>query len=271
MSGRTRSKLPRKPVAMHCICPPTPETPLPDLPPDETERHVRAALDAVASKLSKIETSHDHLANTLVHHLFRNNPAYALDPTKHPTTEYKALQAAASNDIRLDQSALSRHIRVGALNLILGAESAWARLPWTYKTELLPLLELDGTGSYLALGIKEASKRDASVRKIQAFKKSLRTELEKSKTDLPHRAGLDLGALKRLVSHGTKLRTKRAQTELLKKLARLPDDEQAETLRGMVLAARNLVTVVNRYGEANDLPGFTMSDADGEESDGIDE
>lgn len=258
MSAYTRSKPTPKHAAPRCICPPTPTQPLPELPPDLTKQHADAAITAIRTELPKIETNHDSLANTLIRHLFRSNPAYALDPSQHPTNEYKTVQAFAATNLRFDSASLSRHVRVGALNLIFGEKSAWSRLPWTFKVELLPLLELDGSGGALADGIDEASKPGMTLRELQDWKRALKGAMPKK--DKPPQRGLDLGTLGRLVSHGSKLHSSRSRTELLKKIARLSEEEQADTIRGMVLAARNLVTTINRYGEANGVPGFTMSD-----------
>lgn len=240
------------------ICPQAPTQPLPHLPVNETQARIDAVIHKVESTLTNIEASHDELANSLVEHLFQDNPAYALDPNRHPTAEYKAISDMAGTTLRLDSGNLSRHIRIGALNKLLGMESPWGRLSWSFKVELLPTLQLDDAGGYLSLGVDEASKPDMSIERLRAWKKALKEGLPKS--DKPAPGGLDLGGFERLVAHGDKLRSKRAQTEFLKKIARLPDEEQADAVRRLLLAARNIVITLNRYGELNGLPGFTLTD-----------
>lgn len=263
MSGRKMSNDSFGRSRKRRLCPETPHEPLPDLPRREVQARVKAAVDAIGAELPRIEKSHDALANTLVELLFRGNPAYALDPTKHPTAEYKALQAVAGVEVRLDSGALSRHVRAGALNLILGPDSAWGRLPWTYRVELLPLVELDGAGRFLALGIEEASKPDASVRSIQAWKKLLKEELVNEK---PTVRGMTLSNAKRLIAHGDRLGSKRAQTEFLKKLARLPDDEQSAIVDQMVASTRNVVAMLNRYAEVMGTDPFAWDGAPEQEA-----
>lgn len=257
MHERQKSKSPHQ-AKKRSLCPNPPTQPLPCLPETETQARVEAAVRKIETTIASVEASHDELATALVEHLFQDSPAHALDPHRYPTAEYQAIADMAGTTLRLDSGNLSRHVRVGALNKILGMDSPWGRLPWSFKVELLPTLQLDDAGGYLSLGIDEASRQNASVEHLRAWKKALKEGLPKSEKLAP--GGLDLGGLERLVAHGDKLRSKRAQTELIKKLERLPDGEKANVVRRMLLAARNIVITLNRYGEATGQPGFTMTD-----------
>lgn len=244
MPASTKLHARRRPAGARRLCPKPPTQPLPSLPELEVHTRVQTAVSVIEGCLPKIESAHDELANRLVELLFRDNPAYTLDPRRHPTEEYLAVYELAGERVRLDPTSLSRHVRVGGLNKLLASEPAWGRLPWTYKVELLPTLQFDGAGSFLARGIEEASKPGASVRKLREWKKSVEEGLPKDKS--PSR-GLSLDSVERFIAHGNKLGSKRARTEFVKKLRRLPEEDGAAILSRMKAAARYVDAVISLY------------------------
>lgn len=261
MAERRKSKALSAHARRH-VCPAPPQAPLPELPERDVERRVKAAVRAIDVEFSAIEKRNDELGNALVELLFRDNPAYALDPTKHPTVEYKAVYELAGAGLRVDSGTLSRLVRVGALNKLFGMDSAWGRLAWSFKVELLTTLQLDGTGGYLSLGIDEASKPDATVLGLRAWKKSLEEETERGKLPPP---GLTFDNLERLISHGEKLRSGRARSEFIKKLMRLSDAERAAVVARIYGSTRHVVETLNRYAsETGSAPFFTFGESEEE-------
>ena len=110
----------------------------------------------------------EELANTAFRELFDGDVDEGLSPHKSSSARYQALLGMCGDSLHIDKGLLSRAIRIGALNTHF-ADRPWARLPWSIKIELLPLLGADGDIKRLSSGIATASKVSATVRSVREW------------------------------------------------------------------------------------------------------
>lgn len=220
----------------------TPLEPLRCLGRSESAIRVRQAVDAIEKHVGQVERMNDELGEKLVDFLFQGNPGHALNPSRHETDEYRAVRDAVRNELRIDSGALSRIVRVGALNRLLGPESPWASLPWTFKAALLPTLSDNGDIDLFLAGLEVATDPAMTLRSLEEWK---RAALEQDGPARPKQAfGLTLRRGELMVASGVRLGSKRARTEFLKKIGALDEDARGVLVEGLKATASNLLVIL---------------------------
>jgi hypothetical protein len=116
--------------------------------------------------------------------LFDGDVSAALAGRRFATPKYDALAARAGTTLTIDQPALSRAVRIGAVNHRL-ARTRWASLPWSLKVELMPLLGAEQDFGRIGQGVEVARKEGVTVRELRQWVADHRTEDEKRAPQTP--------------------------------------------------------------------------------------
>lgn len=191
----------------------------------ELERFTNEVVSFVNTALEEAEAQHDVIANFLFENVCDSDPTVALDPARALSPKVQALQAQAGQSLALDKTALSRHLRVGALNELV-SDDEWHALGWYQKVALLPLVKDPETDlPALRNALETVANEPMGVRALQAWVASERA--------LPRpvaRKGISVSASKRLISTGALLGDKKVLLSLAQRLNKLEPDARGELI-----------------------------------------
>jgi hypothetical protein len=168
--------------------------------------------------------------------LFDGDVAAALAGRRFATPKYDALASRAGTTLTIDRTALSRAIRIGAVNHRL-ARSDWSPLAWAVKVELLPLLGAGQDFDRLQAGVAVARKAGITVREVRDWVSAQRTEAGEQEPKLPKMTPLKAG---KAFEFTAALRKAAQRRELADKVRDLEDDSRKAFLAALADALRNL-------------------------------
>jgi hypothetical protein len=134
----------------------------------QTRRFVDKAIAKVNGMVAQAGERYDAVADHLFGAFYDGDVQKALNPKKDPPAAFTALVEAADGALQLGRTQLFQAVRVGALNQRL-AKTAWSRLGWTVKIELLRALGPDQSIDRLSEGAAFAVSRKSSSRDVRAW------------------------------------------------------------------------------------------------------
>ena len=188
---------------------------------DQLAKLTDATIDFVNRELREAGLRHDAIADRLFVELFNGDVMDALDPEKNASQRYRAVQERAGKSLLMDAPALSRHVRIGALNQGL-REPAWQNLPFSTKVELLPLLGAELDTGRLRKGIAVANRLNVGVRALREWVRE--NGPETPRTGRPR--GLAFSTGSKVMSTGVKLGDAEARKRFVAQVRRLDAEKQ---------------------------------------------
>jgi hypothetical protein len=192
----------------------TPPTAI-ELTPAE-RRRIEALRDRVNGLAKHAGEANEEASDLLFSELYGDDVRAALDTRNAATPAYRVLQSMAGDTLVLDRTALSRSLRIGALNAHFRV-GAWRKLGWTAKITVLPLLGIDVNLRRLELGIAQAVKLGGRTAPLRAWMAE-QVPAEQKAAGRP--VSMTLPALERLLESGGRLRTVASRRLVADKLRR---------------------------------------------------
>jgi len=211
---------------------------------EKTIVHVNGLVTQAGEKLDAVA---DHLFETY----FDGDVQRALGTAKDAPTGLLELAKEADGALRLSRPMLFHAIRVGALNRRL-SRTAWVRLPWSSKTELLPLLGTELAFDRVSAGAAHAEKTKATVRELRAWVEEQRAQAEEEDPPAGVTTGPTFLAGRKALSVGASLGKAADRRRWVDRFLRLPSEEQAEYLAATRASARNFDKLANELASALD-------------------
>ena len=202
----------------------------------QTRRAVEKMVARINGLIGEAGQRYDQIADQLVTQIYAGDVQRALDPRKDPPPAFVALLGHVGDTLLMSRTQLFQAVRVGALNRRLG-DTKWADLPWSTKVELLPLVGAEQDLKRLAAGVRMATEGKKGMRAVRAWVVA-QLSGDPAATDVAPAPSFIAGRNAIGVAMGIGKAADRRRW--VNRFVKLPDDERAQLLSGVKLAARNL-------------------------------
>lgn len=196
----------------------------------ELEQFTDAAVTFINESLKRSDVQHDAIANFLYSSVCASG---GLDPSAYDTSKLRALQSEAGGRLRLDRTALSRHLRVGIVNALV-KDKRWHALAWSHKVALLPLVKNDASSLDTLSRALDANKQP-TVLALNAWVQQANREAAVSTP----RKTVTVASARRFFSTALRLADPEVLMSLTKRVGKLDEESRRE-----IRKALDVMTVV---------------------------
>lgn len=189
----------------------------------ELDDFTLAAVTFINETLKRSDVQQDLISNFLFSSVCEGDAQGGLDPARFDSPKLRALQKEAGVTLQLNKTALSRHLRIGALNAII-KDARWHRLGWSHKIALLPLVK-NGRDDLPKLTAALDANDDGQVPTLR-LKGWVAQERETNQ--VPTRKTVTVASARRFFATGSQLTDPVVLASLLKRIAKLDESQRAE-------------------------------------------
>lgn len=222
------------------------------LPRTESQwRHwVDHVVDQVNSAVRQAGLSHEAAADLLFRKLCRNDVKLGLDPDGSRTDEYLRVRDREGKSLRLTKGDLSKYVRIGAMNQ-LRRDSTWRNLDFSFKLELMPLLDLKDERAAFNAGVKFAAGPNASEAHIRRWVQHA-TPRAPGSVGRPRGESVTLPRAARFTDTGVMLGDEAQREKFLARLRAAPARHQRAIVKNLRETHENLGRLLAQLGGADD-------------------
>jgi hypothetical protein len=204
-------------------------------------------VDTVNERVSRVSLEFNAVADYLFREVFENDVDLALSKRRRRHEAYRLIRARAGKSLRLSKTALSRLVRIGALNQIR-RDDAWHGLEWTKKAELLSLLRLDDARKTFNEGVLVAIGPNMGQKALRAW---VQARLPEGAAKAGRPRGFTLAAGNKLAEAGVKLGDDAARAKFVQVLDKADPAERKAFLRDLKDAHANIGRLLAELGAKN--------------------
>lgn len=188
----------------------------------------------VNESLKRVDVQHDAISNFLFSSTCDGDVDAAFGRSEERPPRLKAIEALAGGRLRLGRTALSRHVRVGAINAVI-RDSRWHALEWTRKLTLLPLFKDSETGlASIVEGLDAHETTATTTRELGEWVRATRT----ANGDRPGRKNMTIASARHFAKSGALLADPEVLLALARRLNKLEGAERQSVVANLETIAQ---------------------------------
>jgi len=216
----------------------------------EPQAVIRKRIEASIAYLNRLAAQRDALKSTMASHVFLEllggDPAIAFAPEHEQPAIYLLLKRRCGDTLKLRRDALSRAIRIAALDKVV-REDAWRNLPWREKVALLPLVRSLKDLKPLRAGVKQALRMNFGPDEIREWI-AVHHPRKDSDSDAAQ-SGPTIATGRRIVRQAAPLADPSMRAVMVRRIAEADDDVREELLEQYRRLARDAAEFVREVEE----------------------